>query len=97
MIEDSNSAQTLTISTPAQIITTATENHFHLRDRICIVENISPEHIEVLGSAWDIDPRFFVMHAVNPRREHLWLPDVSSPSPTTKGSVVSMGTSSTMA
>jgi hypothetical protein len=72
--EDGSSARTLTISTPAQIITAVTEDHFNLRDAICIVENISPEHIEVLGSAWDIDPRFFVEHAVNPRREHLWVP-----------------------
>jgi hypothetical protein len=72
--EDGSSAQTLTVSTPAQILATVAENLSHLRESICIVENISPEHIEVLGSAWDIDPRFFVEHAVNPRREHLWVP-----------------------
>src|SRR5437764_10435856 len=72
MIKDSNSVQTQTISTPAQIITTVTEDCFNRRDSICIVENISPEHIEVLGSAWDIDPWFFVEHAVNPGREILW-------------------------
>lgn len=71
---DGSSAQTLTINTPAQILIAVSENLSHLRGSVCIVENISPEYIEVLGSTWDIDPRFFVQHAVNPRREHLWIP-----------------------
>lgn len=71
---DGSSAQTLTISTSAQTLSAVSENLSHLRDSVCIVENISPEYIEVLGAAWDIDPRFFVQHASNPRREHLWTP-----------------------
>jgi hypothetical protein len=72
MTDDSSFAQTPTISTPAQIITIVNMNHYHLRNSICIVENISPEHIEVLGTAWNIDPGFFVDYAANPRREDLW-------------------------
>lgn len=74
MIPVRSSAQTLSISTPAQILTTFSENQLHLQDTICIIENISPEYIEVLGSAWNIDPRFFVEHAMNPKREDLWVP-----------------------
>lgn len=72
MTQDSSSTQTPTISTPAQIITAVSANRSHFHNSICIVENISPEYIAVLGSAWNIDPRFFVEYAVNPRREDLW-------------------------
>lgn len=67
------SVQTVPINTPAQVPIAVTENLSHLRASVCIVENISPEYIEVLGSAWDIDPRFFFQHAENPTREHLWV------------------------
>ena len=36
-----------------------------------MVENISPSCIEVLGSAWDLDPEFFVGHVTNPTVEDL--------------------------
>ena len=71
--EDHRSAQTLTLKTPSQILAAVAENLSHSRRSVCIVENISPEYIDVLGSAWDIDPAFFVQHAANPRREDLWL------------------------
>ena len=71
--EDNRSAQTLNLKSPAQILSAVTENLARSRRSVCIVENISPEFIEVLGSAWDIDPAFFVQHAANPRRGDLWL------------------------
>jgi hypothetical protein len=72
MTVDSNTTKMPTLSTSAQIITAVNENHYDLRNSICIVENISPEHIEILGSAWNIDPRFFVEYASNTRRGDLW-------------------------
>jgi len=41
--------------------------------RVCIIENISAEYIEALGSAWNIDAQFFATHATNPDRSKLWL------------------------
>ncbi|KAL2816883.1 hypothetical protein BJX63DRAFT_128267 [Aspergillus granulosus] len=37
------------------------------RFRVCIVENISPAFIELLGSAWELNVEFFVDHAVGCR------------------------------
>ena len=45
-----------------------------MSETICIIENISPQYIEGIGSAWDIDPGFFVEYARNPLKENLWLP-----------------------
>lgn len=39
---------------------------------ICIIENISAEYVEALGTRWGIDPMFFVKHATNPDKEKLW-------------------------
>lgn len=39
---------------------------------ICIIENISTEYVEAIGTAWGIDPMFFVAHATNPERDRLW-------------------------
>jgi hypothetical protein len=53
---------------------------------ICIIENISTEYVEALGTEWEIDPMFFIEHATNPDKDKLWwskkwdwpLPDHSS-------------------
>ena len=72
-----NYAQRLTISTPAQITAAASELGGNTgRYTVCIVENIAPEHIEALGSAWDLEPAFFVQYASNRQREHLWITNV---------------------
>jgi hypothetical protein len=39
---------------------------------ICIVENISSSLIDSLGAAWDLDAKFFVGHATNPKKDELW-------------------------
>jgi len=39
---------------------------------ICVIENISGEYLETLGSGWDIDPKFFAAHATNPDKDKLW-------------------------
>lgn len=51
---------------------------------ICIIENISPACIGVLGPAWSINPTFFANHAKHANKDHFWnrpirwsyLPDV---------------------
>jgi hypothetical protein len=37
------------------------------RFRICVIENISPSFIDLVGSAWDLDVEFFVDHALGCR------------------------------
>jgi hypothetical protein len=39
---------------------------------ICIVENISSDLIDSLGTAWGLDATFFVEHATNPEKAELW-------------------------
>jgi hypothetical protein len=39
---------------------------------ICIVENISSDLIDSLGTAWDLDATFFIEHATNPEMAELW-------------------------
>jgi hypothetical protein len=39
---------------------------------ICIIENISTEYVEALGTEWGIDPMFFIKHATNPDKDKLW-------------------------
>jgi hypothetical protein len=39
---------------------------------ICMIENITPEYIEALGSRRRLDPAFFMDHATNPSEEELW-------------------------
>jgi hypothetical protein len=39
---------------------------------ICIIENISREYVEALGTEWGIDPMFFVDYASNPAENALW-------------------------
>ena len=40
---------------------------------VCVIENINPDYIDVLGSAWDIDPEFFARHAFNPELDNFWI------------------------
>ena len=74
VIEDGSSAQTQSFNTPPEILNAVAESLSCSRRIICIVENISLEYIGSLGSTWNINPRFFVQHAENPRREDLWIP-----------------------
>lgn len=66
-------ARSFTTSTLAQVLATVTSGPL-ISETICIIENISPQYIEGVGSAWDISPGFFVEHARNPLVENLWLP-----------------------
>ena len=64
-------------ATPAQIIAAISDLDLRAGSRACgvfIVENIGPAYIEALGVAWRLDPSFFVDHALNRDREHLWTP-----------------------
>ena len=61
------------IPTPAQITAAIDElNPGNCDGSLFIVENIGPAYIEALGLAWKLDPAFFVEHASNKEREHLW-------------------------
>jgi hypothetical protein len=60
------------ISNPSDLITHSAAISEAEKYSICVIENISSEYVEALGSAWDIDPAFFVAHATNPNKEELW-------------------------
>ncbi|KAK0264891.1 hypothetical protein B0A54_07572 [Friedmanniomyces endolithicus] len=63
----------LSIASPEALVAIADDVH-QQRVAVCVIENITPGWIEVLGTAWDIDPDFFVGHAFNPREEDHWAP-----------------------
>jgi hypothetical protein len=60
------------INTPSDLIACALADCESGTRAICVSENISPEYIEALGSAWNLDPEFFAGNATNPRQEDLW-------------------------
>lgn len=60
------------ISDPAALVARSAELKEQRATSICIIENISGEYVEALGSKWKIDPTFFVAHATNPDRSQLW-------------------------
>ena len=60
------------VKTPSGLVAFSAEDQKSGREVICVIENISPGYIEELGSAWDLDPEFFIGHARNPNPEHLW-------------------------
>ena len=61
----------LSVKTPSDVVAFAAEDRKANREAICVIENISPNIIEELGSAWDLDPDFFISHAGNPNQESL--------------------------
>ena len=60
------------VGTPGELVDLAANDLKSGSEAICVIENISPICIEVLGSKWDLDPDFFVRHVKNPDQEHLW-------------------------
>ena len=60
------------IGTPSDIVALSADDLKTGREAICVIENISPSCIEKLGSAWDLDPEFFIGHVTNPNVEDLW-------------------------
>jgi hypothetical protein len=58
--------------TPESVIQTAGADIHERPHAVCVIENIGPDWIETLGSAWDLDPDFFLNHARNPQKEGLW-------------------------
>ena len=67
-----NSSLKPRIGTPSNIVAFSADDLRTGREAFCVVENISPSCIEELGSAWDLDPEFFVGHVTNPNVEDLW-------------------------
>lgn len=60
------------INTPSNLIACALADYESDTSSVCMIENISPEYVKALGSAWNLDPEFFAGHATNPRQEDLW-------------------------
>ncbi|EPE34320.1 Magnesium transport protein CorA, transmembrane region [Glarea lozoyensis ATCC 20868] len=60
------------IASPKQLIAQAAILTDEETLSICIIENISKEYVEVLGTEWGIDPMFFVEYASNPAKNALW-------------------------
>ena len=60
------------IGTPSDIVALSAEDLKIGREAFCVVENISPRFIAEFGSAWNLDPEFFVGHVTNPNVEDLW-------------------------
>ena len=60
------------MGTPSDIVALSADDLETGTEAICVVENISPSCIDELGSAWDLDPEFFVGHVTNPNVEDLW-------------------------
>lgn len=60
------------VETPSGLVAFSSEDQKSGKEVICVIENISPGYIEELGSAWDLDPEFFIGHARNPNAEDLW-------------------------
>lgn len=60
------------VRTPSDLVACSAKDQNSGREAICVIENISPSFIEELGSAWDLDPEFFIGHAKNPNPEELW-------------------------
>jgi hypothetical protein len=50
----------------------AEDDREHRRAAICIIENVSPAYIGVLGPSWNIDPSFFANHAKHSNKGHFW-------------------------
>lgn len=42
------------------------------RRAVCVIENINWHWIGVIGSAWKLEPLFFVEHGVNPNGDDAW-------------------------
>ncbi|KAK0820602.1 hypothetical protein LTR75_001480 [Friedmanniomyces endolithicus] len=61
------------IASPEELFAFANNIH-QQRLAVCVIENITPNWMEALGTAWDIDPEFFVGHASNRREEDHWTP-----------------------
>lgn len=60
------------VRTSSDLVACSAEDQNSGREAICVIENISLRFIEELGSAWDLDPEFFIGHAKNPNPEDLW-------------------------
>ena len=60
------------VATSSDVVAFSADDRQSKKEGVCVIENISPGCIEKLGSAWDLEPEFFVRHIINPGREDLW-------------------------
>lgn len=61
------------VETCSDLVALSADDQASETEAICVIENISPGFIEEIGSAWDLDPEFFIGHAKNPNPEDLWV------------------------
>ncbi|KAK5741728.1 hypothetical protein LTR17_003719 [Elasticomyces elasticus] len=62
------------VTDPDELIQSALLDEQRGAKTICVIENILPSAIELLGKAWDLEPAFFVEHARNPPQDAHWTP-----------------------
>lgn len=67
-----NTLENYRITSPEDLIAQSADLKESHELSICIIENISPEYVEALGTKWGIDPMFFIEHATNPDKDKLW-------------------------
>ncbi|KAK3643986.1 hypothetical protein LTR56_009838 [Elasticomyces elasticus] len=60
------------LATPEHVLVRRRNDQQSQNPTVCVVENITPQWIESLGAAWDLEPSFFVHHAYNPPLEAHW-------------------------
>jgi hypothetical protein len=60
------------ISTPEDLIKQAVVLQESHERSVCIIENIDAQYLEALGTAWKLDPKFFIQYASNRDKDKLW-------------------------
>ncbi|CZS88918.1 hypothetical protein WAI453_010511 [Rhynchosporium graminicola] len=60
---------------PQDLVAQAAESRRNRRLGICVIENILAEFLEVKGTEWSVDHKFFLGNASNPNKADLWNKD----------------------
>jgi hypothetical protein len=68
-VSPSSTRNTLQID---ELLQQAEVDRDHRNAAICIIENVSPAYIGVLGRSWEIDPSFFANHAKHSDKDQFW-------------------------
>jgi hypothetical protein len=55
-----------------KVLAQAQKDEASSRRAVCVLENINWEWIGVVGSAWKLEPSFFVEHGANPTGDDAW-------------------------
>ncbi|CZS89355.1 uncharacterized protein RAG0_00759 [Rhynchosporium agropyri] len=68
-------SSSLVATAPQDLVAQAAESRRNRRLGICVIENISAEFLEVKGTEWSVDHKFFLGNASNPNKADLWNKD----------------------